>query len=144
MTERQECVLLLIEDDPNDIFFIESAFTASQLPVRLFLLDNGEAGINYLLGVGIYADRDRYPLPDLILTNMRLPRVTGLDLLSRVRAQPQLSQIPFVIMSTVREASSVSRAEALGVSDYVMKPSLPYEWVELVRSLILRFTNFGQ
>src|SRR5947207_1284858 len=85
--------ILLIEDDLNDVALIKRAFRRVLPAAKLEVLNNGEEAIAYLLGQGIYADRERYPMPDLILLDLQIPRKSGLEVLSWIWEQPHLRPI---------------------------------------------------
>jgi len=126
--------MLWIEDDPNDILLGERAMTKSGFPTPIVLRD-GEEAIAYLGGKGIYEDRVRYPLPSLILTDLKLPRVSGIDVLRWLRAQQGLCRIPVVILTSSRQRRDIDLAYDCGANAYLVKPIESHVLVELFRSL---------
>src|SRR4051812_47751945 len=117
---------LLVEDSIDDALLMRMAFGAEGARCLRTVYD-GRQAIDYLIGEGIYADRQLYPLPHVILLALKMPRLDGFDFLDWLRNQapPALRQLPAVVMSCSIEPEDVRRARSLGVTDYVQKPS---EW----------------
>ena len=115
-------IMLLVEDDPNDILLIQRAFAKACLVNPLKVVRDGEEALNYLSGSGEFADRGRYPLPSLILLDLKLPRKSGLEILQWLRQQPALKHIPVIVLTSSKESSDVSRAYDLGANSYLVKP----------------------
>ncbi|MGP1375239.1 MAG: response regulator [Almyronema sp.] len=114
--------ILLVEDDSNDILFVERAFRQVNAVNPIQIVKDGDAAVDYLAGVGAYIDRDRYPLPALILLDLKLPRRSGVEVLAWIKQQPGLKRIPVVILTSSRENLDVERSYDLGVSSYLVKP----------------------
>lgn len=128
-------IMLLVEDDPNDILLIQRAFAKACLVNPLKVVRDGEQAINYLSGTGDFADRGRYPLPSLILLDLKLPRKSGLEVLEWLRQQPMLKQTPVIVLTSSKESSDVSRAYDLGANSYLIKPVGFEGLLELVKSI---------
>src|SRR5512142_1841788 len=92
--------ILYAEDEPTDIYFLERAFKHASVPHSLKSVVDGQAAIDYLSGVGPYADRDLHPLPCLILLDINMPRKSGLGVLEWIRQQPQLKGVPVLILTS--------------------------------------------
>ncbi|HWI57044.1 MAG TPA: response regulator [Bacillota bacterium] len=115
--------VLLAEDDENDIFFMELAFEKAEFPHPLMVVRNGQEAIGYLSGQGIYADRARYPSPCLVLLDLTMPLLTGLDVLAWWQQQPQaLKLAPIVVLTSSSNPADIQKAMALGAADYRVKP----------------------
>ncbi|NEQ31500.1 MAG: response regulator [Leptolyngbya sp. SIO4C5] len=114
--------ILLVEDDSNDILFIQRAFRRVNATNSIQIVKDGDAAVDYLAGVGTYADRDRYPLPALILLDLKLPRRSGVEVLEWIKQQPALKRIPVVVLTSSRESPDINRSYDLGVSSYLVKP----------------------
>ena len=127
--------ILLAEDDENDAFLFRMALKKAGILNPLSRVPDGEDAINYLAGVGIYSDRVQYPLPSLVITDLKMPRRTGFDLLAWIQAQPQLNCPPVVVLSGSAEDSDKERALGLGAVAYFVKPPGLDQMVHLAHEL---------
>jgi len=114
--------VLLIEDDLNDIFLVKRAFKHADLPGPLQVVTDGVEAIQYLLGEGKYADRELYPLPQLIVMDIKMPRKTGFEVLEWLKTDGSLKRIPVIIVSSSTHSIDVNRAYELGANAYMVKP----------------------
>jgi CheY-like chemotaxis protein len=117
-------IFLLVEDDPNDVLFVQQEFKRASRNIRLHVVSDGIEAKRYLEGKHNYSDRSRYPLPHVIVLDLKMPRFSGFDFLEwlRSKAPSQLHFIPVVVLSSSTLPQDVVRAYALGVSSYVTKP----------------------
>ena len=128
--------ILLVEDNEDDQLLIERAFVRTQLRNPLHIVEDGETALLYLDGAAPYADRARFPLPGLILLDLKLPGRSGFDVLQWVRAQPgYVGRTPVVILTSSAEHPDVSRAYDLHANSYLRKPVLPSDLLTLVEAL---------
>jgi CheY-like chemotaxis protein len=128
--------VLVVEDNPDDVLLIGRAFNRAKLANPLQVVGNGEEAVAYLTGQGVYADRRAHPQPLLILLDLKLPRMSGLEVLQWRRQQdPQLQRIPVIVLTSSRESSDVNRAYELGANTYLMKPVQFDGLLELVKQL---------
>jgi CheY-like chemotaxis protein len=125
--------ILLVEDDENDVFFMKRAMKAAHILNPLQVASDGRQAIRYLEGAGEYNDRERFPLPKLILLDLKLPYVMGLEVLKWIREQPELNGIIVVIFSSSKMAEDVHTAYLLGANSYLVKPSDPQALTEKVK-----------
>jgi len=114
--------ILLVEDDSNDILFVQRAFSRVNVTNPIHIVKDGDAAIDYLSGGGEYANRDRYPMPALILLDLKLPRRSGIEILEWIRQQPGIKRIPVVVLTSSKESLDVDRSYDLGVNSYLVKP----------------------
>ena len=126
--------ILYAEDEPDDIFFMERAFKEAAIEQPLYSVADGEEVIAYLSGAGQYADRTQYPLPGLILLDINMPQMSGLDVLKWIRATPAVSTIPVLVLSSSSHEKDVQRASLLGANGYLTKPGQPDRLVEIVKA----------
>ena len=127
--------ILLVEDNPDDIALFKRATSKAAVSCPLQVVSDGETAIAYLLGTGIYADREHYPLPSLVLLDLKLPRKSGHEVLEWVRAQPNLRRLPVVVLTTSREVSDINRAYDFCVNSYLVKPFALDGLTDMVRAL---------
>lgn len=130
-------VILLVEDSPDDATLIRRAFQKTNLMNPVQLVEDGEEAIAYLSGAGSFADRGRFPLPALVLLDIKLPRRSGLEVLEWVRGAPGLKRLPVVMLTSSREQIDVNRAYDLGVNSYLTKPVAFEALVEMVKRVNL-------
>ncbi len=130
--------ILLVEDDPTDILLMQRVFRHENLSkIMLQVVRDGDAAVFYLSGEGEYSDRERYPLPVLILLDLRLHRRSGHEVLAWLRQQPELKRIPVVILTSSREARDVNQAYDLGVNSYLAKSSGLTALLEMMKTVNL-------
>ena len=127
--------ILLVEDDPNDIILIKRAFEKANITNPLQVVENGEEAISYLDGKGRYGDREKYPLPILILLDLKLPRKSGHEVLEWLRQQPGLKRLTVVVLTSSQQSSDINRAYDLGANSYLVKPVTFDTLVEVVKNL---------
>jgi CheY-like chemotaxis protein len=122
MPQKKRAVLL-VENNPDDVWLVEMAFERAELKHRLITVADGLHALDYIKGRGKYGDRDKYPLPDLILLDLGLPGLSGMDLLERLRAQSKTKNVPITVLSGSSFVRDVTRAYQLGANSFLMKPS---------------------
>jgi CheY-like chemotaxis protein len=127
--------VLVVEDNPDDVFLIERAFAESGTAAAIKVVDDGEKAIAYLSGRGSFADREKFPVPSLVLLDLKLPRIPGLNVLSWLRKQPALGRMLVVILTSSRESIDINRAYELGANSYLVKPVSSEALAELIKSV---------
>ena len=143
--DRRRGTVLFVEDDPNDVALTQRAFEQAGFVNPLHVVADGEQAIGYLAGEGRYADRARYPLPILILLDLKLPRVSGFEVLTWLREAPGVRRLPVVVLTSSGQSPDISRAYDVGANSYLVKPVGFERLQELVRTLGLYWimTNHG-
>lgn len=132
--------ILHVDDDQNDLVLLEHACRAADLSYLVKTAADGEMAIAYLSGRGLYANRNEYPLPAVILLDLKMPRKTGFEVLSWIRSQPALKRIPVFIFTSSRHQEDIDRAYELGANAYLVKPVGFERLVEEIRALDLWLT----
>lgn len=127
--------VLQAEDDANDVFLLQRAFALEQVSNPLQTVRDGEEALAYLTGEGQFADRARYPLPGLVLLDMKMPKLNGLEVLSRIRPRRGLERLPVAFLSSAFLEVDVAEAYRLGVSFFIVKPFSFDDLREIVRFL---------
>jgi CheY-like chemotaxis protein len=115
-------VILLAEDREDDVVLIRRAFAKGNVVNPLFVVRDGEEAISYLAGVGRYANRSEYPLPELLLLDLKMPKRDGFEVLRWIRNQPGLSALRVVVLTSSEELRDVNLAYQLGASSFLVKP----------------------
>lgn len=136
--------LLLVEDNRDDADLIKRAFRQAKLANRIELVSDGDAAVDYLSGEGRYADRTAYPLPVLVLLDLKLPRRSGFEVLSWLRQHPRLKRMPVVVLTSSHETADLARAYDAGVNSYLVKPVESEALLEMVKTLGLYWMIFNE
>jgi CheY-like chemotaxis protein len=134
--------ILLVEDSPDDVFFMKRAMKSAGFKAPLQVAEDGRVALNYLGRVGDYADREKFPGPTLVLLDLKLPHVPGLDVLKWIRAQPDLRMMPVIVLTSSSEQSDLERAYLLGANSFMVKPSAD-ELDALARCLVDYWFKFN-
>ena len=137
MTEQQQQTILIVEDDPADLFALKRAFRQTGAEFDLQVVNTGQNAVHYLQGDEPYSDRTQHPLPSLIVLDLRLPGMSGLDVLKWVRQQPQFQNLPIVAL-TASGNRELPRAYELGVDFYLLKPAEAQSLAEVLQALLSR------
>ena len=127
--------ILHVEDDENDVFLFRRVFEQTGITSPLHVVTDGEMAINYLSGAGQFADREKYPLPCLVLTDLNLPKRSGLDLLQWIRRDPQLKKMVVVLFSSSALPRDVEQAYELGANAYIQKSADSCQLQEIAQLL---------
>jgi CheY-like chemotaxis protein len=128
---------LLVEDEPDDVLLARRAWAIGEIPASLQVVQDGDAALDYLAGVGPYEDRCTYPSPQYVLLDLKLPRRSGLEVLQWARAQPALRRLPVVMLTSSYQPQDIDRAYALGANSYLVKPVGFQELLDLLRNVDL-------
>jgi len=134
MSVRDE-VILLAEDDPNDVLLIQRAFQRNHVANPVQVVRDGEEALAYLSGQAPFADRERHPLPVLMLMDLKMPRKSGLEVLEWVRRQPGLKRLPIIVLTSSNQSPDINRAYELGANSYLVKPAGFDSLLDLVKNL---------
>ena len=127
--------LLYVEDEPDDAFFMRTAFERLNAGLDVRVVGDGPAAIAYLEGREPFEDRARNPLPALTLLDINLPGISGFEILEWIRGHRELKTMPVVIFSSSGRPEDRARAQELGANDYVMKPNSGVRFGEVARNL---------
>ncbi len=127
--------ILLVEDNPADVKITQRALRDSSFPVELLVVRDGEEAVDYLLRQGTYAERDNWRSPDLILLDLNLPRLTGREVLQRIRATPALRTVPVVVLTTSRRLEDVQQMYEAGANTYIEKPQDFTRFVQVLQTI---------
>ena len=127
--------ILYAEDEPDDVFFMIRACKHAGIESLIQTVTDGHEVIHYLSGDGKYADRKRYPLPQLVLLDLHLPEFSGFDVLQWIRRTPSVAMIPVLVLTSSSSGSDIARASELGANGYLVKPGNPEELLIMTKAL---------
>lgn len=131
----QSLKLLVAEDSDADVFLLKRAFAKTGVKFSPRFVTDGQEAVDYLSGNGEFGNRDEYPMPALVILDLKMPRMNGFDVLKWLKSDHNLRATPVVILSSSDEADDVKHAYFLGASSYVVKPSDLRQLEELVRAI---------
>jgi len=126
--------LLLVDDNEDDVFLMKRALKDAHLVNSLYVVADGQEALNYLGGTGKFADRDNYPLPAVVFLDLKLPYVSGHDVLAWIRRQKEFESLVVIVLTSSNEASDLSRCYALGANSYLVKPPTPDQLGDLAKA----------
>jgi CheY-like chemotaxis protein len=131
---HKEIVILLVEDSPEDVEITKKAFRKSRIENKMYVVRDGQEALDFLFHKGEYADEGKVPRPDLILLDINLPRVTGIDVLQKVKTDRNLKRIPVTMLTVSNRDEDIIRSYDLGVNSYITKPVDFDKFVEAIQS----------
>jgi CheY-like chemotaxis protein len=129
--------VLVVDDDENDVIFVQRAFRHAGILNPLHVANNGDEAVAYLEGTGKFANRDEFPLPVFILLDLKMPRRSGLEVIKWVKEHEHLKRMPIVVLTSSKDDADVNRAYELGANSYLVKPVSFEGLIELTKSLQL-------
>jgi CheY-like chemotaxis protein len=138
--------ILQVEDDGNDVFLLQKVFKQAGIADGLRVATDGQMAMDYLSGAGPFADRQKYPIPVLVLLDLKMPKIDGLEVLKWIRRQPHLKKLVVVLFSSSSMPEDVERAYELGVNSYIRKPTdfqKNLELAQLIKGWWLGFNQFA-
>jgi CheY-like chemotaxis protein len=131
---NRHLTILVVEDNPAEALLLKKALASAQITNPVQIVENGQEAIHYLSGSGKYVDRVQYPFPSVILTDLKMPRVNGFDILRWLRAHPECSVIPAIVLTNSALPEDISLAYQLGANSYMVKPHGFNELVQMLRT----------
>lgn len=120
--KHKEIVILLVEDNPEDVKITRRAFEKGHIKNNMYVVRDGQEALDFLYHQGEYTDESKAPRPDLILLDINLPRVNGIDILKRLKGDPNLRRIPITMLTISDRDEDIIRSYDLGVNSYITKP----------------------
>jgi len=135
MTDAKQVDILLVEDNPNDAELAIRALRKNKLANNLVHVKDGEEALDFIFAKGQYAGRNINDRPKLVLLDLKLPKVDGLEVLRAVKSDPRTSLTPIVVLTTSKEENDVIESYKLGANSYIVKPVDFDKFVEAVREL---------
>lgn len=137
-------IILLAEDNPDDVLLTQRAFKKSNILNELVVVRDGEEALDYLFAEGKYKNRDKNVMPELILLDLKMPKLDGLQVLERIRKDTRTKQLPVVILTTSKEESDVVKSYCLGANSFISKPVDFDQFIAAVKQLGLYWLVLNQ
>lgn len=135
--------ILLVEDDPNDVELTLSALARNRLANEVVVVRDGQEALDYLFRQGGYASREGHN-PPVVLLDLKLPKVSGMEVLERIKTDPSLRTVPVVVLTSSREERDLIKSYNLGTNAYVVKPVDFQEFIEAVKQVGLFWAVINQ
>ena len=126
--------ILLVEDNDDDVFLMKHALASAGVSNAVLVVESGQLAVDYLSGEGPYSDRSRYPMPAVVFLDLKLPLMSGHEVLAWIRAQRQLESLVVVVLTSSNEPSDVRRSYSLGANSYLMKPLTAAQLLDLAKA----------
>ena len=132
---KRPAIILLVEDNRLDVELTLDAFRTAQSSSELHVVRSGQEALDYLFGREQYQDREKHPLPDLILLDLKLPGIDGLEVLRRIKATPLLKRLPVIILTSSQEEVDLIASYDNGANSYLVKPLKPHSFLEVLHQV---------
>ena len=132
--EDSNYTILLVDDDENDVLLTRMAFEKNGIHNPIQWARDGLEAIAYLNGEGEFSNRRSYPFPEVLILDLKMPRMTGLELLSWIRDHPEYKVIPSIIMTSSKLEADIKQAYSLGANTYMIKPPSLEDLAKMVKS----------
>lgn len=127
--------ILLVEDNPSDVKLTKRALEQNQITNKLIIAEDGREALDYLFATGQHAGRDARDLPSVVLLDLKLPKIEGLEVLKEIRANEHTRRIPVVILTSSSQEQDLIASYNLGANSYIRKPVDFQQFTEAVRNL---------
>lgn len=137
---RNSIPILLVEDDQVDVMTVERAFKKNKIINPLFVSPNGEEALKFLRHEGVYREVEKYPRPGIILLDLNMPVMNGIEFLKVVKSDGDLKRIPVIVLTTSKEEEDRFKSFSLSVAGYIIKPVEFEKFVEAVKLIDLYWT----
>lgn len=128
-------MILMVEDNPSDVKLTRRALEQSRITNRLIVAEDGAEALDYLFATGAHAGRDVSDLPSLVLLDLKLPKMDGMEVLRRMRADARTRRLPVVILTSSQEQEDIIASYDLGANSYIRKPVDFKQFAEAIRHL---------
>jgi CheY-like chemotaxis protein len=138
---NSKSVVLVADDDSNDVFFLRRAFQKAGLANRILHVPDGEKAIDYLSGAEDYADRSQFPIPALLFLDLKMPKVSGFEVLEWLNQREGLADVKVIVLSSSGLPSDIQQARTLGADDYRVKPADIDEMINMVKDVAGRWLD---
>jgi CheY-like chemotaxis protein len=131
----EQAVILLVEDRDDDVFLVKRALAQANVRNPFFIVRDGEEAVEYLEGLGKYRHREEYPLPDIILLDLKMPKMDGFEVLRYVRSKPEFKALRIIALTSSEDLQDVNQAYELGANSFLVKPLEFENYAAMLRTL---------
>ena len=131
----EEKIILLVEDNPDDVTLTERALKKSHILNKLIVTKDGAEALDFIFGTGTYSDRDMSIMPEVVLLDLKLPKIDGIEVLRRIRSKETTKLLPVVILTSSKEEKDVVDGYRFGANSYIRKPVDFNQFVDAVKQL---------
>lgn len=135
MEERKPITILLVEDDDGHARLLERNLRRGGMVNRLIRVCDGQEAVDYMSRKGVYQDTEAYPLPSVMLLDVRMPRLDGFEVLAHMKRDPELMKIPVIMLTSTDNQKEIDRAYEMGANGYVVKPVSVESFIDRVVKL---------
>ncbi len=142
--EERPVEILLVEDNPNDVELTLRALKKNNIANRIEIVRDGAEALEFIFATGAYAQRSIHNSPKVILLDLKLPKVDGLEVLRQIKSDPRTRTIPVVVLTSSREERDIVESYNLGVNSYIVKPVDFEQFTEAVRQFGLYWLLLNQ
>ncbi len=139
-----QTTILHVEDDPNDLVLFRHACDQADVSLDIHVASDGDEAIAYLAGQHGFSNRAQFPFPELVLLDLKMPRMNGFEVLAWIRQQPELKRLPVVVFSSSNHEVDVQRAYDAGANSYLVKPADFNSLIRLVKLICHYWLHFNQ
>lgn len=137
MRRAEDTVILIVEDNEDDVFLMERALRAAKVTCAYRIVADGEEATRYLRGEGKYADREQFPYPAIVFLDLKLPYMSGFEVLEWRHETKDLPPTVFIVITSSNEVRDLKRAYSLGASSYIVKPPTAEQLVDILHAFKL-------
>ena len=136
--------ILLVEDNEDDVFLMKRALKGANVVNPLHVVEDGQEAVDYLGGAGKFADRESHPLPAVVFLDLKLPFISGHDVLAWIRRQKDFDSLVVIVLTSSNEASDLTRCYALGANSYLVKPPTTEQLEDLAKAFKWYWLEYNQ
>jgi CheY-like chemotaxis protein len=119
---KENKIILMVEDNPSDIELTKRALRGKNILNNIIVAEDGQVALDYLFGKGMYSGRNIKQMPAVVLLDLKMPRVSGLEVLQQIRSDPRTKRLPVVILTSSQEEEDIIKSYDLGANSYIRKP----------------------
>lgn len=127
--------ILLVDDNPMDVILTLDAFNEAKLNNNINVARDGEEALEYIFGKGQFADRTKFPMPSLILLDLKMPGIDGFEVLRQIKNTEKLKRIPVIILTSSKEEGDLALSYDIGANSYLVKPVNFNGFIEVVKKI---------